>query len=498
MNGLTGGFAYVISLLLVALPLVGIPFAFSIAGGLLGRVFEFAQGARKKAHESGMLTRQRERSQHHWEQSGVQSRQKMSTALLANASKDSNSALRKRVTRGVERFVVSGYNIEAEASAQQAAASKEVNDMIATGKDGQARGLTVDKKTARRRVDEKTGKVQWESLGGAWVDEADVDEGHRRWGHNIYAQQAALSYEMRKADTEEKVAGVAKNYKDLAHSWHMSESQAAGAWIGASFENQNQHLAFKGTDWETGELKKDDKTGLVGGAFVTEAYEKKGSYALSQMSSYTIEQLKKAHTSSVDVIAKSDIDMADATAKLNNAASTQQERQAATVTLNVAQNNKAAAIAQQQKVAAVAETFMSRYGAGGGMQMGEDGGAPIMNPAIQMQQQQAAQQAAAVAGLPQQRNGQQQAQPQQPLQLPPGMVQPPQLGGFVIPSGATSALTPQVPVQRMPTGNYSANSQGAGHVAERVVELAQLTGVYREVPRSADSTTPHAGNPNQN
>jgi hypothetical protein len=96
---------------------------------------------------------------------------------------------------------------------------------------------------------------------------------------------------MRKAMTDDQVQGLSDNYTALSKSWGMTDNQAGGAWIGAAFENQNQHLEFKHTrfDSETG------APSLNYEAFTNEVYEKKGSYPLAQMSAHTVEQLKKSY-----------------------------------------------------------------------------------------------------------------------------------------------------------------------------------------------------------
>ena len=281
-------------------------------------------------------------------------------------------------------------------------------------------------------------------------------------GKDTYAQQASLAYEMRKVNTEEQAKRVASNFrivaqgkdgdKDVGGGWKapgtldrtLNDQEAFGEWIGASFEHQGIHLEYKSTDWKTGKLAEDKltqlktsdgkaiaETGLRGGAFVDEAYEKKGSYSLAQMGSNTVEQLKEAHN--------------DADRVLNDPRYSAEAR------------NKAQA--QKQKVAAIAETFMSRYGStaiGGAEDQAEA-------EAIRQNRIQAAHEALAAQGVSQ-----------------------------------TSPEGQQALARVAAEGQYSANTAGAAHVAERVVELAQLTGVYRSVPRTPDSTTPHAGNPNQN
>lgn len=252
-----------------------------------------------------------------------------------DAASDTNRNAASRFLLGRASGMVGGRNIQAAASAMQAKVGKEINDQIATGRDEEIRALTVNKLTSRSRIG-SNGRREYETLAGAWVSEAAVDAGHKRWGNDRYAQQAALSYEMRKAATDEQVENVGKNYKRVAMGaggWGMTENQARGALIGAGFENQNTHLEFKHMDLD----------GNVNGAkLAEEAYEKKGNYALSQMSAHTFKQLGVAHAAA--------------------------KRSGDTATM--------------QKIESVAETFMSRYGGGGASRIANvtDDGQPIAAP----------------------------------------------------------------------------------------------------------------------
>jgi hypothetical protein len=153
--------------------------------------------------------------------------------------------------------------------------------------------------------------------------------------------QAALSYEMRKANTEEDVERIRTQFGATAQAMGVSDESAAGMWIGAAFENQNQHLQFKYTNWQDGSMDQDQAR-----KFSEEVYQKKGSYAMSQMHSQTIESL---------------MDAGDDDTKA--------------------------------RVAAVAETWMVRYGGAGGGVGGDDDAAVQAQLAAQ-------QQAAAAAGAP--------------------------------------------------------------------------------------------------
>lgn len=122
------------------------------------------------------------------------------------------------------------------------------------------------------------------------ISEGSVLEGKRRWGKDPFAQQAALSYEMRKAMEDDDVKNIRNNFGRQAKSWGMTNDQTAGAWIGAAFENQNQHLEFKHTSWS-----KDKGLTMNHEKLVKEVYEKRGSYPMAQMNASTITQLEEAY-----------------------------------------------------------------------------------------------------------------------------------------------------------------------------------------------------------
>jgi len=382
--------ALVVAFLLQFLPLLAIPFAFRFASGALGRIYEAATGAGAKANQ--LAENRREHAKRDYQAGALTARARMyHRANEFGENHQGPLGIGRRAGRFAARRA-GGYNIEALMSAGRAEYAKEVNDQIATGRDEEIRGLTVNKQWALQHGQEGVdwrerddGTREFRSLGGAWISEQNVDAGHSRWGNNQFAQQAALSYEMRKAITEEDVGRIADHYNDVAAApggWGMSRGEAAGAFKGAAFENQNQHVEFKHLDTENGTM--DDH------ALVDEIYNNRGSYNLSQMNSHTIESLKNAHERAVTA---GDID-------------------------------------QQEKIAGIAETFMHSSGIAG---MDEDG-----NP---------------------------------------------------IPPARTATETA--------TGRRQANVQGSAHTAERVVELARMTGVYDHPPRGQYTDPDHAPTPNE-
>jgi len=324
-NGSSGAMN-ILAIMLYFAPYFMLPYAFKMAGGLMSTIFSLANDRnrgmfdRMKKFRGNQIGRRMQHRGGRVSRATTERQVSLQRAMKARASR--SNAFGRRVY-GAGSSLLDGYqgNLEARMSAMQAASSKELNDQIATGMDDEIRGLTVNKTWAKslgmsgitsadgyqygnadhngmaqtriKQTGKGAGTRQFRTLGGAWVDEAAVDRGQKRWGSDTNAQQAALAYEMRKANSEQEVNNVNSNYATVATGiggWGMTDTQAGGAWIGAAFENQNQHIEYKKTNWETGELGSAGYQGLV-----DEIYEKKGSYPLSQMHSRTIERLKQSY-----------------------------------------------------------------------------------------------------------------------------------------------------------------------------------------------------------
>lgn len=354
-NDWSGPVKVITGVIVIYAPLVLIPFAFRFAGGVIGQISKVAAGSASKLADLGPIKNRRAIAKRDLQNQQVQHRADIAGRLQEQASRQRRGGILGRTANAGLRGLatgVGGYNIEEQASAARQAMAKTLNDQIATGRDEEIRGLTVNKTTAdqgaweaaarsdgntygqnglRRRTAD--GRVQYKSLAGAWIDDAHVRAGHARWGRDSFAQQAALSYEMRKAANNEEVADVSGRYMDLATGaggWGMTQGMAAGSFKGAGFENQGAHLEFKhmGFDSATGAPQLDYA------GFSKEAYEKKGTYALSQMSAHTFDQLREAHRNG------------DAETKA--------------------------------RVEAVAESFMTRFGGSGAAIAGMEGDVPQM------------------------------------------------------------------------------------------------------------------------
>ena len=306
-----GLIAFIIKFAAYVIPYGLIPLTFKFAGGAFASLSGMVNDRSKGGFDR--LKKSRQKNYHKAGGNVLQRRANAAGWMQNQGSMEGRGAFGRRVFRTGGRVLGSG-NVEAAMSARNAEEAKIINDQIATGRDDAIRGLTVNKAQADRlemgeanaegvrenalkRI-EKDGTIKYKTLGGAWVSEAAVVEGHQRWGKNQFAQQAALSYEMRKASTDEEVAGISERYMDLATGeggWGLSKRQATGNFTGAGFENQAQHIEFKHTKAVTDPVTGETRMELDAAGMAKEVFEKKGAYPLSQMSAHTIDQLTRAY-----------------------------------------------------------------------------------------------------------------------------------------------------------------------------------------------------------
>lgn len=391
----TTGVTQIIGLVAYFAPYFLLPVAFRLATGVIGTIAGFVNDRNRGVFDRLKKTRGNsleKHGAHYKDKYGTKVQQARASAFRNLNRRASQSG---RVGGAALRFAarrVEGIdNIEAGMSALNARRAKEINDTIATGLDGEVRGLTVNRAAARNSlsaaqrasmdsganfnendssalVRRRNGTLEYKSLGGGWVNEADVVNGQKRWKGDRSAQQTALSYEMRKAMSEEDVEGLKQRYVATARdSWGMAESDAQGAWIGAGFENQNKNLSFKNTDVSYGQGAQSGAAQLNGGKLLKEAYYKKGSYPLSQMDSETIRRMDDAHT---DAVQRS----TSARAALSRTDLSAAERETYTRQANSADQDI-------QYARGIAETFMRDMGSGairddGGEVVGVQPGAP--------------------------------------------------------------------------------------------------------------------------
>lgn len=302
----------ILKLLAYMLPYAMIPFTFKFAGGVLGNLAGMIND-----REKGLFDRARKKRAERAERAVrkpkayVQGKRYDSARRLQGWS--SGAGLGGRYLGRRAAGLVGGSDYELRNSERNAEAAKIIDAEKGAGNDLQVRGATTQLKrvaalqkkqragtatgeelaTLSSLYQEKDGKRQYRSLGGAWIDEADAIEGHRRFGRDRSLQQAALTYELGKAKTSEQVRGVMQDYNSLAtEQWGMSKLEKGAAWSGATFNTQGQHVELKSLNTETGQLDHEK--------FVNEVHENKGSYPLAQMNAHTIESLSAAYDAGDD------------------------------------------------------------------------------------------------------------------------------------------------------------------------------------------------------
>ena len=318
----------IFALLIFIAPYFMLPFAFKMSGGLMaGVVGAIGSNGLVRNGFKGLSERRKTQGQAYRSRTYgpriLQFRSHVSSGLQTASSRQT-SGFRRRALGGLAT-AFGGHNIEASMGVRQAAANKARDDQVSTSGDSMVRGSTVNKRAAMLagevkdtgdgysgngefRIDNEKKTRQFKSLGGAWVDEADVDRAHSRYGNDTFWQQAALTYEMSKATQEDEVQHVAKAFNSVADGWGMSDERRKDAWIGSAFGTQNQHLEYKamkkGEEYDAnGHGRVVQTLRKAPGAqksFVDEIYERRGSYNLGQMGSNTIEELKQAYSDAGD------------------------------------------------------------------------------------------------------------------------------------------------------------------------------------------------------
>lgn len=300
-------------------PLAMIPFAFKLAGGVIGSVGNFINGKAVGGVKSWVQGDARDpnsrisRAKEKRDNADL-NRRLAGNARAANLTNNANSRLGKWAGSKLQRSVA-GYDVLAAQSAQNKRVGEEMSDTIATGDDSQIRALSA------RRIKQQDGSYKWISAGGKVMKESDVIAAKQRWGNNTSAYQRALTYEMSKASTAEEATMIAQAYDGtdggpaLKNEWNLDDREAKGLWTGAAYANQNKRLEWKHMTWDA------SANGGTGGmvfdsaGMADEIYNNRGSYQMSQMGSTTINALRQEHK--------------DATAAMSRAATPMEQRQAA-------------------------------------------------------------------------------------------------------------------------------------------------------------------------
>ena len=288
--GLSKGFAEILSVVGLMLPLFMIPFSFRIAGGVLGQIHEQVSKVGQRANKA--FDGRREHAAHDWEGRKLQHQEKAYDFWNRRGFKGSKFVARS----------FGGYDMKGRLSAYNAKQQKIMEETKNFGDDSEIRAITVDKKRALEHgiegEDWQNGEHgrEFRTAGGAWVSEAAVDQAYHRNGGNQSAYQFAMAYEMSKALTQEEqdrllVKGGELLGDDGAWGKSMTQGQRIGLWKGAAFKEQNTSKQWKhytpGTGDDDGQLR------VSGLGFMREMSEKVGSGQAAGMSADTYTTMEK-------------------------------------------------------------------------------------------------------------------------------------------------------------------------------------------------------------
>ena len=285
-NPVTAGLAGLIAFSLQIIPLFLIPFSFKFAGGAMGKLYAAVAGGTAKV--GGLTKSRKEQAKQDVQRRMLTARDRQYRALGTYASRGGRFGRSARFLQGR----VGGYNLEEGITAMRGETQKRMEQLTSTGDDTEVRALTVNKAEAdaiggnlnapdgNGHVRIHNGARQYKTLGGKWVEESAVDAAHNRWRGDQDAAQYALSYEMRKATTQEQHDYLYQNVGRLATRGGAAENattgQMGGIWTGAAFANQNTDREWK--HYQYGE------NGLTmnATALMQEIDERQGTYQMTQ------------------------------------------------------------------------------------------------------------------------------------------------------------------------------------------------------------------------
>lgn len=283
-----------------------IPLTFRFAGGAIRSVGGFVNDRNKGAFDRLRKIRQGSAEKHmgHYKERvgtrALQQRYGAYHSLNAAASNTNNNwGKRKLAAFGARR--VGGHNIEERISHHNAENAKRLSDQTMNGPDNLVRAYTVNKDMADQmrnsgvtgweqysRINDK-GQLEYQTLGGAWVSSADVDLANRAWGKNNHgAFQAALTYEMGKALTQENQDHLINSYGMSAKRFGMDAHEAGEVWIGSAFAKQNENRQWKHYRWENDSMRAGGmRAEMKGLNLMREIDEKQGNFQMLQQNADT-------------------------------------------------------------------------------------------------------------------------------------------------------------------------------------------------------------------
>lgn len=246
---------YILSLIMLILPLVFIPFAFKIAGGIIGRVHEAIDGFRSKGQEKikerlnnengawADITRRRERAQNR---------------AVMRAGMYNRGVARGGVRGAVLRGIGGRRSAEIEALHNKEAGER-VGNTAQSGNDTYIRASTLNmdalRNTNRHRV--RNGVEEFEAATGQWFTAAQIRAGHDQY-RSAADMQTAFRIMMSKTENADPAHQqmILQDFENYANTAGMSAEEASGNWAGIAIPNQRMRadLRYSSFSGEEGHL----------------------------------------------------------------------------------------------------------------------------------------------------------------------------------------------------------------------------------------------------
>lgn len=329
-SGLAATFAQFISILLLILPLFLIPFSFKLAGGALGTLVGTLTGWGK---QGGAFIKGNPNDPNSLQNTVRRNAGAQFTKARAQYVRRNANNAHGRTRAFLARRANYGNILDKEADINEDA-QKRVGRTTGSGDDTYVRartslalyrredgGETVNAAEAAKdndghlmRVTDKNGNAMRTSLNGQKrFTDYDYDKASQilRTPGEL---QEAINYEAKKTLTNEDTDYFLKNFVPWAEQEGLEYEQAKGLYTGVAFARQNERLELKHSaikeradgpgyqlvtaannidtkiNKDTGELQQ-----ITGrDAFIQELYDKKGTWAISQMHDSTINTTAKA------------------------------------------------------------------------------------------------------------------------------------------------------------------------------------------------------------
>ena len=278
MAGGTDSFwSYFLAFLLQFIPLFMIPYAFKLAGGVLGRIHEIATGHSKRGVEAlkGDVRdpwSRRNRYRRMASNKFLEGRENL--VGRGKGWQESRGTVGAFLGRNMSGLAGMG-NYEDLRSRRNKEATEMLQNHIATGGDATARALF-----ARQGAD-----GVWRGTNGTVYQESDVRKAQSLYGSDPSMFQAAYAYEIGKAANDTELNETLNRGQQIMKERHIPDP--GSVTLGAHWNHQQTRRELKHT-------KLQDNGNFVRGAqgFTQEVAENVSGYALSNMRTSTIKALR--------------------------------------------------------------------------------------------------------------------------------------------------------------------------------------------------------------